>query len=146
MFTFYDNMKILPIALIICFSSIAVRAQELLTWNDSQPIAFYEDIQLSLSNDHVKDALHTFSRVIAHYKRTGEIDKLPESYFGMALALAMSGNYKESIRYHKLAIRSHRKIHHNDATEMSINLGLTYLLAGRERKAHRILGDFQFGS
>jgi hypothetical protein len=137
-------MKPLAIALII-LSSFASNAQELVT-SSASVLAFYEEINLSLSEDKVKDARDTFHKMIMHFKSTDQVAKLPESYFGMALALALTGHYKESIHYHKLAMRAHKKIHKEDAIEMSINLGLTYKLAGKEKKAHRILGDYQFGS
>jgi hypothetical protein len=137
-------MKPIVLALLI-FSSWLSHAQELVT-SAASPLAFYEEINLSLSEDNVKDARDTFKKLIGHFKSTDQSSKLPESYFGMALALALTGHYKESIHYHKLAMRAHKKINKEDAVEMSINLGLTYKLAGKERKAHRILGDFQFGS
>ncbi len=137
-------MKSLAIAL-ICLSSLACSAQEI-AYASVKPLALYEDINLSLSRDNVKDALATFKGLIAFYKSTHQYDQLPESYFGMALALAFNGNYKESIRYHKLAIRAHKKLNKQEAVEMNINLGLTYKLAGKEKKAQRILGDFRLGT
>ena len=144
--TFYGIMKNLSLALIMIFSTMAVHAQELASSGADVPLGFYEEINLSLSGDHVKDALQTFSKLIAHYKSTHQLQKLPESYFGMALALALNGHYKASIHYHKLAIRSQRKVYHQDSIEMSINLGLTYLLAGKGRRAQRLLGEYQLGS
>ena len=137
-------MKALAVALIF-LSSIASSAQELVC-SSAEPLAFFEQIHLSLSKDHVEDALETFKSLIAHYKSTHQYSKLPESYFGMALALAFNGNYRESIHYHKLAMRAHRKHNKNEAFEMMINLGLTYELAGKHKKAHRILGDVQLGT
>jgi hypothetical protein len=137
-------MKPLLVALII-FSSLASHAQELVT-SSASPLAFYETISSSLSDDKVKDARDTFKKLIVYYKSSDQITKLPESYFGMALALALNGHYRESIRYHKLAMKADKKINGHEAVEMSINLGLTYLLAGKEKRAHKILGDFRFGS
>ena len=137
-------MKTLAIAL-ICLSSLACNAQEIV-YASAKANAFYEEISLSLSEDNVKDALSTFKDLIAYYRRTHQHKQLPESYFGMALALALNGDYKESIRYHKLAIRAHKKLNKQEAVEMNINLGLTYKLAGKDKKAQRILGDFHPGT
>lgn len=137
-------MRPLAIAL-ICLSSLAGKAQEIV-FASAEPLAFYEKINLSLSGDNVKDALATFKSLIAYYKSTHQYNQLPESYFGMALALALNGDYKESIHYHKLAIRAHKKLTKQEAVEMNINLGLTYKLAGKEKKAQRILGDFYLGT
>jgi hypothetical protein len=137
-------MKPLAIAL-ICLSSLAAKAQEIV-FASAEPLAFHEKINLSLSGDNVKDALTTFKNLIAYYKSTHQYDQLPESYFGMALALALNGNYRESIHYHKLAMRAHKKLNKQEAVEMNINLGLTYKLAGKEKKAQRILGDFHLGT
>jgi tetratricopeptide (TPR) repeat protein len=107
----------------------------------TEPVQLYEVINNSLEYNKPKTALQSFKKVIAFYKQEGRSSELPEKYFGMALGLALNGYYKESIRYHKKAIRQHHRYREGEPLEISINLGLTYYLAGQKRKAKRILGD-----
>lgn len=64
-----------------------------------------------------------------------------ENYFGKALALALNGDYRQSIYYHRKALKAHRRYYHEESLEITINLGLTFQLAGREKKARRILRE-----
>lgn len=121
-----------------------VSAQHI-TASSAEPVVLYEKIS-SLAGDHPHQAILGFRQVVAFYESQGREDELPENYFGMALMLALNGHYKESIRYHKKAIRVHRRYREDEPYEIVMNLGLTYALAGRERKARRILGDGYFRS
>lgn len=104
----------------------------------TEPIRLYEQINNSMASDNPKKAIEEFKGVIEFYESQGRENELPQTYFGMALVLALNGNYKESIRYHKKAIKMHRKYRKDAPTEMFINLGLTYELAGKTRKAKRL--------
>jgi hypothetical protein len=101
----------------------------------------YEPVNNALATGNAKNAVEAFEVVVRYYIERGKNAELPETYFGMALMLALNGYYKESIIYHKKAIRAHKAIRDDDPLEMRINLGLTYQLAGKKRKARRILGD-----
>lgn len=68
-------------------------------------------------------------------------EELAETYFAIAFNLALSGDYRQSIRFHKKAIRMHKKFHDTDPLEINLNLGLTYHLAGKMRKARKYIGD-----
>ena len=75
----------------------------------------------------------------------GEVEsndqRLAENYFGKALAFALNGEYRQSIYYHRKALKAHSRFYHEDSLEITINLGLTFQLAGREKKARRILRE-----
>jgi tetratricopeptide (TPR) repeat protein len=102
----------------------------------------YHQINESLSENKPKQAIQHFKKVIEFYVQEKREQEIPENYFGIALAFAFSGHYKESIRYHKKAIRAHRKYRSKDEpVEMMINLGLTYELAGKNRKAKRLMSS-----
>jgi tetratricopeptide (TPR) repeat protein len=129
-------------ALILALMPFVVMSQSVYSAS-SEPLATYHDINKALSADDTKQALRLFDKIIAYYESSGENAMLADSYFGMALALALNGDYRHSIRYHKKAIKAHHKFKQGEPIEMSINLGLTYQLAGKQRKAKRILGaDF----
>jgi tetratricopeptide (TPR) repeat protein len=132
-------MKTLYLTLLL-LCPLIVCGQQIITAS-SEPLDLYHDINNALATDHPRDAIQTFRKVISFYEGNGREMDLPESYFGMALALALNGHYKESIRFHKKAIRCHRKYRGTEPTEILINLGLTYLLAGKDHKARRFLGD-----
>jgi tetratricopeptide (TPR) repeat protein len=132
-------MKIFYLSIIMLLPLVA-DCQTILASSD-EPMVLYQDINNSLSCSRPKQALHSFRKVVDFYSSRDKKNELPEKYFGMALALALSGYYKESIRYHKKAIRLHRRYRTDEPLEISINLGLTYYLAGKDRKARRILGD-----
>ena len=99
-----------------------------------------------METDRPKDALTQFKEVVDFYKKQGRNDELPQAYFGMALGLALNGHYKESIRYHKKAMRVHKKYRQEEPLEIEMNLGLTYSLAGKTKKAKKILGQVNLNS
>jgi hypothetical protein len=118
----------------------SISAQQLYIDSDG-PLAVYQEINNSLIQQNPRKALKEFRNVKMKYLKKGRENELAEKYFGMALGLALNGYYQKSIRFHKKAIRMHEKYQHNTSLEMSINLGLTYHLAGKDRKAKRILGE-----
>jgi|GEM_PF-6040051 len=137
----YDKLRIMKSLYLILFAllPLIVSGQQIITASN-EPMELYQHINNALAIDQPKDAIQIFKKVIAFYEEEGREMNLPESYFGMALALALNGHYRESIRYHKKAIRCHRKYRNEEPTEIFINMGLTYVLAGKDRKARRYLG------
>jgi tetratricopeptide (TPR) repeat protein len=133
------NLFLLPMILV----PLIVSGQQIVAASN-EPVVLYEIINNALANDKPKDAIHQFKKIIDYYEGQGKTEEMPEQYFGMALALALNGHYRESIRYHKKAIRAHRKYRTGEPTEIFINMGLTYSLAGKARKARRFLGDSGF--
>jgi tetratricopeptide (TPR) repeat protein len=133
----YIIMKILLLLLIV--APLLLNGQQIFTASADHVV--YETIHRDVSSGDVKDAIRTFEKLVSQLNDDGRSEELPQQYFGMAFTLALNGNYKESIRYHKKAIRAHRKYRNDEPLEISINLGLTYHLAGKDRKARRILGD-----
>ncbi len=119
---------------------LTIRAQQVVV-SSANPECLYREINYSLLHHHPKVALRAFKKIVDFYCDEKRGDELPEKYFGMALGLALNGYYKESISYHKKAIRLHHRYRKGEPLEISINLGLTYYLAGKEKKAKRILGD-----
>jgi tetratricopeptide (TPR) repeat protein len=108
--------------------------------NNNEPISLYKKANESLNMGNAKLAINIFEKVVDFYEQEGRLKELPGSYLGMALTLALNGHYSESIRYHKKALRAHRKYHvEGGGDEIRINLGLAYQLAGKERKAKRYL-------
>jgi Flp pilus assembly protein TadD len=99
------------------------------------------EINNALQQNQTREAIHAFKKMISDSKTEKQSGEVVETYFGFALALALNENYRQSIRYHKKAIRLHKKLHKNEPLEMYINLGLTYYLADKERKARKILGN-----
>lgn len=132
-------MKVtLLFALLLCFS-IACEAQEILFANN-EPASLYREAHQSLSMGNTKLAINIFQKVIDYYEQEGMVKELSENYLGMALSFAFNGNYNESIRYHKKALRAHKKYRPDESADaILLNLGLTYQLAGKERKARRYL-------
>ena len=128
---------LLTLTLLLPFSLFG---QELYTASN-QPTALYHQINDALTANKPRLAERLFQGVVEFYEQNADESVLPESYFGMALAFALNGHYRESIRYHKKALKIHRKYRNDEATEITINLGLTYQLAGKERKAKKILGQ-----
>lgn len=124
---------------------LALSAQPIITAS-TEPIGLYEQINNSMASDNPKKAIKEFKSVIDFYESHGRANELPQSYFGMALVLALNGNYKESIRYHKKAIKIHKKYRKDSPTEIYINLGLTYELAGKNRRAKRLLAGKNLNS
>ncbi len=92
-----------------------------------------------------KKALAVFDKVADYFIKENKLTALPEHYLGTALSLALSGHYSASIRYHKKALRAHRKYKSTQPDEaISVNLGLVYQLAGKDRKSKRHLGKNNF--
>lgn len=111
-------------------------AQELI----SEPTALYAKANHSLSAGNTKHATDIFKQVIHFYEKEGRHKEVSESYLGMALAFAFNGNYTESIRFHKKALRAHHRYRGTESDDaIVLNLGLTYQLAGKTRKAKKIL-------
>jgi tetratricopeptide (TPR) repeat protein len=124
---------------------LIVSGQQIIT-AANEPLVIYGQIHNALASDNPKQAIEEFKNVVAFIESQGRENELPERYFGMALALALNGNYKESITYHKKAIRLHKKYRNDEPLEIYMNLGLTYTLAGKPRKARKILGPANAGS
>lgn len=108
---------------------------------DDPTAALFQKINVQLSEGKAKAAIATFKSIIHLYNKEHREQEIAQGYFAMALAMAINEHYKESIRYHKKAIRAHQKYRKDEPTEISINLGLTYHLAGKDKKAKKLLGD-----
>jgi tetratricopeptide (TPR) repeat protein len=122
--------------------SLSAVGQEVVVANDDpdMPVGLYKKANEFLTVGKTKLAINTFEKVIAFYEQEGRLKELPENYLGMALSFALNGHYPESIRYHKKALRAHRKYKSTESPdEIMINLGLAYQLAGKERKAKKYL-------
>jgi tetratricopeptide (TPR) repeat protein len=125
--------------LLLNFFFIPSFAQELIVANN-EPTVLYKKANESLSMGDTKLAINIFEKVIDFYESEGRVKELSESYLGMALSFAFNGNYPESIRYHKKALRAHHKYRPNESDDaIMLNLGLAYQLAGKERKAKKYL-------
>ncbi|HYC87337.1 MAG TPA: hypothetical protein VEB86_19025 [Chryseosolibacter sp.] len=131
-------MKTLYLILLTCCPLIVSGQEIVVAANPSAEV--YQHINNALATDQPHRAIAIFERLMDYYESQGMKQDLPESYFGMAFALALNGHYKESIRYHRKAIRAHRKYRQGEPTEILINMGLTYVLAGKDRKAKKFLG------
>lgn len=128
--------------LLVMITVVNLSAQEILVARN-EPATLYREAHESLSLGNTKLAINIFEKVVDFYESEGREKELPESYLGMALSFAFNGNYSESIRYHKKALRAHRKYKPNESADaIIINLGLAYQLAGKERKAKKYLGSF----
>jgi tetratricopeptide (TPR) repeat protein len=130
----------LSLFVVVLFCSVgSCYSQNIVVNNET--VNLYGQINESLAAGDARQAIQHFKKVIDVYVRENREREIPENYFGMALAFAFSGHYKESVRYHKKAIRAHRKYKSNEEPiEMVINLGLTYELMGKNRKAKRVMG------
>jgi tetratricopeptide (TPR) repeat protein len=108
---------------------------------ETNSVAFQRlaEINNALQENRTREAIHIFKEMIAQCKKEEDACHVVETYFGFALALALNEKYPQSIRYHKKSIRLHKKLHKNEPLEMYLNLGLTYYLADKERKARKIL-------
>jgi tetratricopeptide (TPR) repeat protein len=132
-------MKVLTTFSILFVSSFAFAQQVSLTSNP-EPTALYAKANESLTVGNTKHATNIFKQVIEFYESEGRTKEVSESYLGMALAFAFNGNYTESIRFHKKALRAHHRYRCSDSDDaIRFNLGLTYQLAGKERKAKKLL-------
>jgi tetratricopeptide (TPR) repeat protein len=106
----------------------------------SEPLGLYKKVNESLTLGNTRSAMNTFKKVIEFYEEEGRLKELPQNYLGMALSLAFNGNYKESIRFHKKALRAHRKYRAGESNaDILMNLGLAYELAGKMKKSKRVL-------
>jgi tetratricopeptide (TPR) repeat protein len=132
--------RYLPCVISLLFA-LGGKAQSLITSKSGDLAGTYQHIGILLSDNHVRSAEKIFSRVIDVYRAEQKSEALSEQYFGMALALAFNGHYRKSIAYHKKALRAHKKFRSTEPDEIVFNLGLTYYLAGKMRKAKVILGD-----
>ena len=124
------------------FLSFAAISQEVIVADNSgnEPNSLYQKANEFLTIGNTRLAINIFEKVIDFYEHEGRLKELPENYLGMALSLALNGHYPESIRYHKKALRAHRRYKSKEpADEIMINLGLAYRLAGKERKAKKYL-------
>jgi tetratricopeptide (TPR) repeat protein len=129
-----------PLALLFLLSSISCFAQDVSVELPAQPFGLYKEANQSLNNGDTKNAILIYGKLVEFYEQEGRQTELPESYLGMALSFALNGNYNESIRYHKKALRAHHRYKRNEsALEIELNLGMAYQLAGKDRKAKRYL-------
>jgi hypothetical protein len=128
-------MRYWIVGVLLTFAPIA-RGQDVVA-----AVGIYNNINQHLAENDVKAAEHSFRELVKIYRSNHLKTALPEQYFGMALALALNGKYRRSIVYHKKAIRMHNRFRDTVPYEININLGLTYHLAGKKRKARAILGD-----
>jgi tetratricopeptide (TPR) repeat protein len=124
---------------VLVLLSISAFCQDLIIASN-EPLSLYEKANRSLDLGDTKTADQIFRQVIEFYEQEGRVKEVSESYLGMALAFAFNGHYKESIRYHKKALKAHHKYRHSESDDsIRFNLGLAYQLAGKERKAQRYL-------
>ena len=135
----FRSLSIAGTFLLLHFFSTPLVAQELIVANN-EPTILYQKANESLSMGDTRLAINIFEKVIDFYESEGRVKELSESYLGMALSFAFNGNYPESIRYHKKALRAHHKYRPNESDDaIMLNLGLAYQLAGKERKAKKYL-------
>jgi tetratricopeptide (TPR) repeat protein len=140
-----SNTPMKNLCLLIFLLPLSLPAQQIITAS-TEPMPIYVSINKAMEDDRPKDALTHFKDIVEFYKEQGRDNELPEAYFGMALGLALNGHYKESIRYHKKAMRVHKRYREGEPLEIELNLGLTYSLAGKAKKAKKILGQVNFTS
>jgi tetratricopeptide (TPR) repeat protein len=132
------RMKVLTTFGLLIISTLSF-AQEISVLT-SEPSILYARANESLSAGDTKNATSIFKQVIDFYQHQGRVREVPESYLGMALAFAFNGHYSESIRFHKKALRAHHRYRCSESDDaIRMNLGLTYQLAGKERRAKRLL-------
>jgi hypothetical protein len=106
----------------------------------TEPTSLYTRANESLSMGDTKNATSIFKKVIDFYHDKGREKEVSEGYLGMALAFAFNGHYPQSIRFHKKALRAHHRYRCTESDDaIRLNLGLTYQLAGKERRAKRLL-------
>jgi tetratricopeptide (TPR) repeat protein len=129
-------------AILLFFAGFSSFGQELaMARNGSaEPVSLYLRANESLMQGDTRRAIHIYKEVVEFYQDENRRNELPESYLGMALSFALTGHYPESIRYHKKALRAHRKYRSKEApVEILINMGLAYHLAGKEKKSRKYL-------
>jgi tetratricopeptide (TPR) repeat protein len=129
-----------PLVFLFLLFSVYSFGQDVSIESTAEPFGLYKKANQSLSNGDTKNAILIYHKLIDFYEHEGRQTELPESYLGMALSFALNGNYNESIRYHKKALRAHHRYKRNEsALEIELNLGMAYQLAGKDRKAKRYL-------
>jgi tetratricopeptide (TPR) repeat protein len=135
------RMKFITAISLLFLSATAFSQDVVIADNGAaEPIGLYRKVNESLTCGNTKLALDIFEDVIKFFEEEGRLNELPANYLGMALSLALNGHYPESIRYHKKALKAHRKYSPREsADEIRMNLGFAYQLAGKERKAKRYL-------
>jgi tetratricopeptide (TPR) repeat protein len=134
-------MKIVITLTLILFA-LTVRCQEYAFASSQTDIThgLYKKANESLTLGNKKMAIAMFEEVAEFFEQEGRLKELPENYLGMALSLALTGHYAESVRYHKKALRAHRRYRAAEpADEIIINLSLVYQLAGKGQKSKRYL-------
>jgi tetratricopeptide (TPR) repeat protein len=133
------QMKVLTTFCLLFFSTLSF-AQEVAFASTTEPTSLYARANESLSAGDTRNATSIFKQVINFYQNEGRVKEVSESYLGMALAFAFNGHYSESIRFHKKALRAHHRYRCSESDDaIRLNLGLTYQLAGKERRAKRLL-------
>lgn len=133
------HMKVLTTFCLLLFSTLSF-AQPVSLASAAEPTTLYARANESLSAGDTKNATSIFKQVIDFYQHEGRVKEVPESYLGMALAFAFTGHYTESIRFHKKALRAHHRYRCSESDDaIRLNLGLTYQLAGKDRRAKRLL-------
>src|SRR5690606_32720027 len=104
--------------------------------SDNNTFQTYKKANELLSTGDTKEALVLFDQIATHFINQNELKELPAHYMATALSLAFSGHYSQSIRYHKKALKAHRKYKPTEPDEaINMNLGLVYQLAGKDRKS-----------
>jgi tetratricopeptide (TPR) repeat protein len=129
--------------LLTIFSSsifIEAAAQQIVVEKQEVALTLYREANQSLNHGNPKLAIEAYNKVIALYEKEGMTRELSENYLGMALSFAFNGHYQESIRFTKRALRAHKKYRSNEFPDaILLNLGLAYKLAGKDRKANRVM-------
>ena len=126
----------------LALSSLSTLGQDVILARNTtaEPFNLFMEANQSLDAGNTREAVQKFEKAIQFYQNSGRQSELAEHYFGMALAFAFNKNYRQSIRYHKKALRAHtRYTSREPAPEILINLGLTYQLAGRPYMAKKYL-------
>lgn len=135
-------MKILTPFLLALISGVCFSQNLSVASADTDPAALYVRASQSLTAGDSKLAEEIFKQVIQFYKKEGRVKEVPESYLGMALAFAFNGDYEQSIRFHRMALRAHHRYRCDESDDaIRFNLGLTYQLAGKDKKAKRYLAS-----
>jgi tetratricopeptide (TPR) repeat protein len=133
----------LPVVLILLHFLVINEATAQLAIVEKQqdvPVTLYKEASQSLNHGNPKLAIQAYNKVIAFYQQEGKTRELSENYLGMALSFAFNGHYQESIRFTKKALRAHKKYRANEFPDaILLNLSLAYKLAGKDRKANRVM-------
>ncbi len=128
-------LLLLSLPVTVSFAQNAVVAN-----TEEAPLSLYKEANEFLNNGDTEGAIDVYNQVIDFYTQEGRLTELSESYLGMALSFALSGNYDESIRFHKKALRAHRRYRSSEFPDaILMNLSLVYKLAGKERKSSRFM-------